>query len=75
MIPVTTQFDLQEVSDINDVGDNVINGQAFLRQKGSGFIICSGFEIDLVSIGCLLQGKISFNLRFNGKRRAGAIEK
>ena len=43
-----THFDPKEAAVINERGANVIEGQAFLRQRGGGVVTCAGETVTLV---------------------------
>ena len=47
---MTTIFNKDEVSWINDKGSSTITGQAFLNQKGGGVVTCAGREVSLIPL-------------------------
>ena len=47
---MTTVFNKDEVSWINDKGSSTITGQAFLNQKGGGVVTCAGREVSLIPV-------------------------
>ena len=50
-IEVATPFDTKEVSFVTRAGSAVVDGQAFLRQRGGGVVTCAGSGVALIPAG------------------------
>ncbi|MCS6259885.1 hypothetical protein G3479_11575 [Shewanella baltica] len=47
-VKLNTQFDAAEAKKLMEKGNNAIEGNAFLRQRGGGVVTCSGMTVQLV---------------------------
>jgi hypothetical protein len=47
-VKLNTKFDADEAKKLMEKGNNAIEGNAFLRQRGGGIVTCSGMTVQLV---------------------------